>query len=165
MNKTILIVVLGIVVVGVLVWSFTSQAPAPAADTVPAPISSSATNTPAQSTNNSTSTATSTPVSAYTVRYTTAGFSPDTMTVPLGTTVTFVNQGGPEMWVGSDEHPSHTNYDGTSRTEHCAAGTPSATSFDQCSVGTTYSFTFTKVGTWDYHNHRRADHHGTIVVE
>lgn len=105
-----------------------------------------------------------TPVSAYTVRYTSEGFSPATLTVPLGTTVTFINQGGGEMWVGSDEHPTHRLYAGTTREQHCAGGAPSATAFDQCGVGSTYSFTFGKAGTWGYHNHRESDHHGTITV-
>lgn len=103
------------------------------------------------------------PVSAYTVRYTPNGFSPATMTVPLGTTVTFIDETGAGMWVGSDEHPSHTGYDGTSRSEHCAAGaTPS---FDQCARSSSYEFTFAKAGTFDYHNHVNAQHHGSIVVE
>lgn len=101
-------------------------------------------------------------VSAFTVRYTDAGFSPSTMTVAPGTTVTFINQSGSEMWVASDEHPSHTGYDGTSREAHCASG--SSSSFDQCGTGPTYSFTFTKAGTWAYHNHRAAGDEGTIVV-
>ena len=166
MNRTLPFVVLGIIIViiGVVAWSFSSRTPAPAEDITPAP-SSSATNTPAQSNNNSTSTATSTPVSAMTVRYTEAGFSPATLTVASGTVVTFINQGGPEMWVGGDEHPSHTNYDGTSREAHCVGSTPSVTSFDQCGVGGTYSFMFSKAGTWEYHNHRRSSHRGTIVVE
>ncbi len=103
--------------------------------------------------------------SAYTVRYTSAGFSPESLSVPLGATVTFINQGTEEMWVGSDEHPTHTQYSGTNKDEHCVNGAPSATSFDQCGVGSTYSFTFTKEGIWGYHNHRESDHHGTIVVE
>lgn len=102
------------------------------------------------------------PVSAYTVKYTDTGFSPESLSVPLGTTVTFINQSSGDMWVGSDEHPSHTGYDGTSRAEHCAAG--AAPSFDQCATGSTYSFTFEKAGTFEYHNHRNAQAHGVIVV-
>jgi plastocyanin len=97
-----------------------------------------------------------------TVRYEEDGFSPATITVPVGTTVTFVNASSREMWVGSDEHPSHTGYDGTSRSEHCAEGaTPS---FDQCGRTDTYSFTFTKAGTFDYHDHVNAQYRGTVTV-
>lgn len=102
-------------------------------------------------------------VSAFTVRYTADGFSPSTMTVPAGATVTFINQGGGEMWVASDEHPSHTIYSGTTRSEHCPDTTN--TTFDQCARGNTFSFTFTKAGTWEYHNHVASSDRGTIVVE
>ena len=101
-------------------------------------------------------------VSAFTVRLSEDGFSAATLTVKKGTTVTFINQSTHEMWIGSDEHPSHTGYDGTSRDEHCAQAIKS--SFDQCGVGETYSFTFDKAGTWGYHNHRDASDHGTVVV-
>jgi len=104
-------------------------------------------------------------MSAYTVRYTESGFSPTRITVPVGTTVTFVNQGATEMWVASDEHPTHTQYDGTSKDEHCVDGVVNTTAFDQCGVSSTYSFTFMKAGTFGFHNHRESDHHGMVVVE
>ncbi|HYD93442.1 MAG TPA: hypothetical protein VEB18_03260 [Candidatus Paceibacterota bacterium] len=98
-----------------------------------------------------------------TITYTDAGFSPETITVRKGATITFVDESPTnEMWVGADEHPSHTGYDGTSKDEHCP--NTDNTSFDQCGVGSTYSFTFTKVGVFTYHNHREDDHHGHVVV-
>lgn len=96
------------------------------------------------------------------VRYTEEGFVPATITVPLGTTVMFVNESSREMWVGVDEHPTHTGYDGTSRSEHCGEG--ESTAFDQCRRGDSYSFTFTKAGTFDYHDHVNAMFRGTVVV-
>jgi plastocyanin len=105
------------------------------------------------------------PVSAYTVRYTDDGFSPDTLTVPEGTTVTFVNESSRNMWVGSDVHPTHTLYDDTNLREHCVDGKPSATSFDQCGVSGSYTFTFSKLGMWRYHNHVGAADKGVIIVE
>jgi plastocyanin len=99
---------------------------------------------------------------AVTVNYSDAGFSPATITVKQGTKVTFVNTGTKNMWVAADEHPTHTEYDGTSRTEHCATGTN--TSFDQCVVGKTYTFAFNKVGTWEYHNHAVAGDTGRVIV-
>ncbi len=99
-----------------------------------------------------------------TVDYTSAGFSPKTITIAVGDTVTFTNSSGASMWVGADEHPTHTNYDGTSRTAHCAPGfTP--TPFDQCASGATYSFKFDKAGSFDYHNHAAAQFGGTVVVQ
>ena len=103
--------------------------------------------------------------SRVTVTYTGSGFSPATITVSPGTTVTFVNQTGNRMWVASDVHPTHTAYDGTSTSQHCANGAPTSSSiFDQCGAGSSFSFTFTKAGTWEYHNHANSSHGGTIVV-
>jgi plastocyanin len=97
-----------------------------------------------------------------TVTYSDTGFSPKTLTVKKGTTVTFVDQNAGGMWVGSDEHPSHTGYDGTSKNDHCVDG--ASTSFDQCGATTSYSFTFNKVGTWPYHNHTNASDRGVVIV-
>lgn len=103
-------------------------------------------------------------VTSVTVRYTSSGFSPKTLSIKKGTSVTFINESGDRMWVGSDEHPSHTGYAGTSKDEHCVDGAPSTSSFDQCAATDSYTFTFTKVGTWDYHNHAAASDKGTVTV-
>lgn len=103
------------------------------------------------------------------VTYTDAGFSPATITVGVGTTVTFVNNSSNArgMWVGSDEHPTHANYGGTTKNDHCAAGYAGPAPFDACraiSNGASWSFTFTKKGTWDYHDHTNAAMGGKVVV-
>lgn len=100
-----------------------------------------------------------------TVTYTDQGFSPKSVTVPLGTTVTFVNQSSGGMWVASAKHPSHTVYAGTSLSEHCPDTT--GTAFDECkadAAGVSYSFTFAKAGTWGYHNHVQAADFGSVTV-
>lgn len=87
-----------------------------------------------------------------TVTYTGGSFSPNPITIKKGYTVMFVNKGDYQMWVASDPHPSHTNYPG----------------FDQKgAVGKdgSYSFTFTKVGTWSYHNHLNYSQTGTVIVQ
>jgi len=101
--------------------------------------------------------------SGATVTYTTSGFSPEQVTIEQGETVTWVNEGGPGMWVASDVHPSHSEYDGTSTQQHCQDG--SSDTFDSCSAQERYSFTFEKTGTFRYHNHQQAGHVGTVVVE
>ena len=101
------------------------------------------------------------------VTYTDGGFSPANTTIRAGETVRFVNNAGSGMWVGADEHPTHTEYDGTSTGEHCAEGAATGGSFDMCrqaAPGEFWEFTFTKAGTFDYHNHARASHGGTITV-
>lgn len=102
------------------------------------------------------------------VAYTDQGFAPKTVTLSVGDTITFTNESASEMWVASDEHPTHTNYDGTSTREHCVNGTNTTGTFDQCArtgTGTSWSYTFTKAGSFDYHNHARATDGGTIVVQ
>ncbi len=98
----------------------------------------------------------------HTVTYASSGFSPRQLTVQRCDTVVWESQ-GPDMWVGSDDHPVHAGYDGTSLRQHCSSG--SSDTFDQCSRGDTYRFMFTKTGEWGYHNHVNSVHTGTVVVE
>lgn len=94
-----------------------------------------------------------------TVFYTDSGFQPEKLVIERGETVTWFDRSPNPMWVASDFHPSHTRYDGTSLGQHCPGS-----SFDQCSTGKRFSFTFEKKGSWGYHNHELAGHTGTIVV-
>lgn len=103
----------------------------------------------------------SAPISA-TVSYSANGFSPSSVTIKVGGTVTFVDQGTGKMWVASAQHPTHTAYSGTTLSEHCDDAAD--VSFDQCKNGPTYSFTFNKAGTWRYHNHSQASHFGSVTV-
>ena len=67
------------------------------------------------------------------------------------------------MWVASAQHPSHTVYAGTARQEHCPD--TADTAFDQCAGESSgYSFTFEKVGTWNYHDHLNATVFGKVIV-
>lgn len=100
-----------------------------------------------------------------TVNYDGSKFSPASVTIAKGDTVKFLAASGKTMWVASDEHPTHTEFDSTSRSQHCAAGYTGAKPFDQCSGGTSYSFTFTKAGSFDYHDHMNASAGGKVVVQ
>lgn len=100
------------------------------------------------------------------VVYTDSGFIPSTLIITVGETVTFKNQSGGGMWVGSAMHPSHMVYGGKSLEEHC----PDAENddFDQCAAsqpGESWSFTFKKAGTWGYHNHANPSHFAKITVD
>ncbi|MSR78540.1 MAG: hypothetical protein EXS59_00105 [Candidatus Taylorbacteria bacterium] len=97
------------------------------------------------------------------IAYSDKGFSPSMVTIKSGDTVTFVNQSGEAMWIGADEHPTHTQYSGTKLREHCPD--TAGVAFDQCSRGKEYSFTFNKIGSWGYHNHSNASMTGVVVVE
>jgi len=132
----------------------------------PAPASApTAATTEAPAATAPTVTTTAVPATGVTVTYTDQGFSPKSVTVPLGTTVTFVNQSTGGMWVGSAKHPSHTVYSGTDLSAHCPD--TSGTAFDECAAatpGSSYSFTFGKVGTWGYHNHVKSSDFGGVTV-
>lgn len=102
-------------------------------------------------------------VNTVTITYDGKAFTPAQVTIQKGDTVTFVDAGG-NMWVASGPHPAHTGYDGTSRTAHCVGGYTGPAAFDQCTPGSSYSFTFDKVGTWPYHDHANASAFGKIIV-
>ena len=103
------------------------------------------------------------PVKENIVTYTADGFTPKEITIKVGETIKFINTSGQAMWVGVDEHPTHTQYDGTTLKEHCPDTLGAV--FDQCKRGDEYSFTFKKIGKWDYHNHSKADMSGIVIVE
>lgn len=92
----------------------------------------------------------STPVPT-SVSYDGSAFSPATVTIEIGTVVTFTNTSSNSLRVASDPHPTHTDL-------------PGFDSVKTLKKGESYSFTFTKTGSWGYHNHLASSHKGTIVV-
>lgn len=99
------------------------------------------------------------------VYYTSDGFQPSSITIEQGETVSWISNGSRAMEVASDRHPTHTQYAGSSRREHCRNGDQIGQAFDQCSEGDEFSFTFATTGEWGYHNHEFAAHGGTVTVE
>lgn len=97
-----------------------------------------------------------------TVYYDGGKFVPETITIVEGGTVVFENMSDKrELWVASNPHATHSRYPVKSQND-CAGS-----SFDQCagmSAGKTWSFTFTEVGEWRYHNHLRAIDTGMVIV-
>ena len=156
-GKTLGIALIVIVLAGGLIW-YLASGPATSS---PSATATTTENTPA------TGTSINPQSQNVTITYTDSGFSPKSVTIPEGATVTWINQSASALWVGSDPHPAHTGYDGTSRGEHCAAGYSGAAPFDSCkplASGASWSFTFDKVGTWGYHNHSNDGMTGTVVV-
>ena len=100
------------------------------------------------------------------ITYTDSGYSPNTITIRKGETVTWKNESSMPMWTASAVHPTHTVYPGTNITN---CGTPAGLKqFDACSrvaPGQSRSFKFDNVGTWKYHNHLNASNVGTVVVK
>lgn len=91
-------------------------------------------------------------VSAVVVTYNGSSFSPATITLTAGGTITFVNNSSRSMQISSNNHPSHT--------KNPELGTGPITA-----AGGSYSVTLAKVGTWGYHDHLNASALGTVVVQ
>src|SRR3990167_8660356 len=105
------------------------------------------------------------PANTTTIHYTAAGFSPKTVTVPVGGAVNFINDTTGAMWVASDDHPTHTEFDGSDRATHCSGSYAGATPFDQCQNGSSYTFVFSKTGSFSFHNHSASQFGGTVTVQ
>lgn len=159
-STNIILVVIGVVII--LAVSITLARRNKSADSTTTATTSS---TPLESTNLATATpasdlaaaspstdvATPSPTSV-TVSYTSSGFSPNNLTIATGTTVTFINNSNGSMWVASDPHPAHTDFSAFDARKGYAKGQ-------------SYSFTFSKAGTYGFHNHLRDDDTGTITVQ
>jgi plastocyanin len=86
------------------------------------------------------------------VSLTDTGYSPAVVTIHSGDRIIFTNNSQNRMWTASDPHPQHTAYPG----------------FDEKSAGVSgaqYSFTFTTIGHWGYHNHLNPRQKGTVIVK
>jgi plastocyanin len=116
---------------------FLQQAPG---DEVPSTAPTSASPSPAAST-----------AASVTIVVDETGFSPAAVTVTPGTKVTFVNNGQAPHWPASDVHPTHNIL-------------PEFDAKRGLATGEEYSFTFTKAGTWRFHDHLRAQSTGTVTV-
>lgn len=101
----------------------------------------------------------STPVEETTVvRYDGFSFKPQEIKVRAGAKVFFVNESTEQrpMYVASDDHPTHENYQG----------------FDTAAVNQkfpglseSFSFVFDRKGEWGYHDHNFPAARGRIIVE
>ena len=146
MGKAIwaVLAVLIIIVLGAFFVSRNNQASVPNVPT--------ATENPVTTT---TSTESAEPVATATenvVTYSDSGFTPASISIKVGDTVTFKNTSKGVLWVASAPHPTHTAY-------------PEFDAKKGSATGESYMFTFTKAGTWKYHNHLTPTAFGTIVVE
>ena len=166
MNKNLIIGVIVVIILALGGWWLWSQNSAQAPVTENAPTNQTGTvNNPDQS-NPISLEATVMVGKTYEVVYTDSGFSPSNLTIKVGDTVTWKNQGSSGMWIGSAMHPTHMVYSGTDLKSHCPD--TANTSFDECKAdqpGTSWSFTFTKTGSFGYHNHVNSSKFGKVVVE
>ncbi len=161
MNKNVLVGIVVVLALGAGYYLFTSSGQ-PVVPATPVTQTEATQPTPQPAA----ATPATTAAKTVTVTYTSTGFSPKTVTVNKGDTVTFVaGPGSDEMWIASNPHPTHQGYDGTTKSQHCAAGYTGPAPLDQCSAGASFSFVFDKVGTWGYHNHGNASDGGTVIVQ
>lgn len=163
MNNKIFItvIVIAIIVLGGYILLRKPQSPAPSPDTQTEPSEEMLPTQPA-----TTQEEEAPSMNENVVIYTDSGFSPSTIRVKIGATVTFKNESSKAMWPASAIHPSHKVYSGTSLQEHCPD--INGTAFDACTgiqPGNSWSFTFQKKGNWKYHDHLNPGNTGTILVE
>lgn len=87
----------------------------------------------------------------FTISYTADGFDPSILEVPAGARVRFVNNAQVSVWPASDPHPTHSDF-------------PEFDSRAGILPGESYTFTFTKLGTFSFHNHSKSIERGIIRV-
>lgn len=144
------LVILLVLAIVVLTRPDTTETTTTPTATVTATATSTATTSPSTTASASPS-STATPVTT-TVTYNGTSYSPATITVKQGDTVVFRNEGSGQMWPASDPHPTHTTYSAFDSKKAIAAGS-------------TYSFTFDRVGSWGFHDHLTPSAKGTVVVQ
>lgn len=146
-------------------WWFMAQSPATPTDTTAAAGGTQLEGTPTPDNGMVGGDAVAPTTGGAEVHYTATGFTPKSVTIKAGEKVTFINDTSGAMWVAADEHPTHTEYDSTDRATHCSGSYAGATPFDQCQAGSSYTFVFTKAGSFEYHNHSAAQFSGMVVVQ
>ena len=102
----------------------------------------------------------------YIVTNTDSGFSPMTITIKIGESITFKNESSQAVWPASALHPTHTVYPG-SDIKKCGTAEESSI-FDACKgieKGEKWAFIFSSPGMWKYHDHLNPSHFGTIIVK
>lgn len=85
------------------------------------------------------------------VTLTSSGFSPATLTIKSGQTVTWINKSGEGATVNSNPHPVHTDYP--------------PLNLGSFASGASLSLSFPKAGTYGYHNHLNPSETATIIVQ
>jgi plastocyanin len=85
------------------------------------------------------------------VRYSGKVFSPNEITVPVGSVVQFINESDIPMWIASTPHPQHTDL-------------PTFDQFKPYGKGAVYRYVFDKKGHWGFHDHINPSVGGMVVV-
>lgn len=88
----------------------------------------------------------------YTIFYTNGVFSPTNLQINVGDTVRFSNDSLFPIRVVSDPHPDHTDL-------------PGFDSISDIPAQGVFTLTFIKRGIFDYHNEKKVDQKGTVIVK
>ncbi|MCL5438527.1 MAG: cupredoxin domain-containing protein [Patescibacteria group bacterium] len=138
MNKTILFAVVILVIIGGGILLLTNKS------------TKQQSSSPAQNTINQ-SLPTDAPKNQTTITVSQSGFGPNTITVKIGTVVTWINKSGSPVTVNSNNHPTHLLY--------------SPLNLGEFNDGSSVQLTFDKPGTYGYHNHLNPSQTGTVIVK
>ncbi len=79
-------------------------------------------------------------------------FIPEMVTIKKGEKVRWINQDTNQHWPASDLHPTHAIY-------------PEFDPLEGVPPGKSWTFAFTKIGTWKYHDHLHPLTRGVIEVK
>lgn len=148
MKKGLIIAVIAVLVVGGGIYLATRGNDQTVSNTAS---QSSTTNQSSQQSGTTPDTSTNPAAEQVTITYSNDGFSPNSVTVKKGGTVTINNTSDHSVQFSSDPHPSHTGNSELNETVLAA--------------GKTQSFTVTRTGTFGYHNHLDDTEGGTIIVQ
>jgi plastocyanin len=89
----------------------------------------------------------------YFISYSNTCYSPNNRTIKVGDIITFLNKStNKDMWPASDDHPSHAIY-------------PEFDAKHKIDPGGSFSFKFTRKGSWKYHDHLKPNCGGIITVQ
>ena len=78
-------------------------------------------------------------------------YTPAYLIMKKGSTIIWENESSSDRWPASDVHPSHTIY-------------PEFDPKRPISPGESWSFTFDKVGEWDFHDHIKPSITGNVTI-
>lgn len=87
-----------------------------------------------------------------TITLTENGFSPKDITIKKGDVIRFMTTANLQFWPASDPHPTHELF-------------PEFDPQEPINPDQSWLFTFTKPGTWKFHNHLDPTSRGTIIVK
>lgn len=85
------------------------------------------------------------------VSYDGKAYSPSSVSIKTGDVVIFKNNSAVDFWPASAPHPAHTDY-------------PEFDAKKAIAPGGKFQFSFTKVGTWKFHDHLNPSAYGSVTV-